>query len=129
MTQAESTLPGDHRIRLSRQERVDPGQAKVPTAIAAPSGDLFTLYDGEGRIDVANVVAALRRVGLVEDAVENEVERIQHGPQHQATVFAPNEGRQNRATLIDMAQIASEGRKVVSGVAEFQNGFANDVAG
>src|SRR3546814_20961075 len=47
----------------------------VTAAIAAPLRRLFALDDGEGRIDVADVVTALRRVGGIERAAEVAGER------------------------------------------------------
>lgn len=51
-------LQVDLRIGIAGGERVRPGQAEVPRAAAAPRLLLLALDDGEGRVDVAYVVAA-----------------------------------------------------------------------
>ncbi len=94
---------------LPGQQGVDVSKAQVAAAIAAPFCRFLALDDGEGRIDVTDIVTALRCVGGVEQPVDDEIERIGLGAKVEAAVFVPDEGRQHLADRIDMAQVAREG--------------------
>ena len=50
-------------------------------AIAAPFGGFLRGDDGEGGIDIADVIAALGGAQRIEDTVEDEIERIELGAQ------------------------------------------------
>ena len=65
----------DLRVGISRSQRVHPGEAKLAGTVYAPIGSfLFAFDDGEGRVDIADVVA-------VSDAVEMEEHGVQLGAQ------------------------------------------------
>ncbi len=71
-----SETPSHNRVRLPGDQRVDIGKAKVAAAIGTVRC-LFLRFDNrEGRIDIADIVAAPGRVSRIKDAMEDEIERI-----------------------------------------------------
>jgi imidazolonepropionase len=118
-------VAGVDRRRLPRRQRVD----EIAAAVAAPARNLLPLDDREGRIDIADVVAPLRRVGGIEHAVEDEIQRIELGAEAKAPVLVPHERRQHLARRVDMAHVAGKGREIVRRVAKFEYRLANDLGG
>ena len=94
----------DLRVRLPCHQGVNPGESEVATPVLAQKiAPIVALDDRKGGEDVTYVVAALGRVGRIEDAVEDEIERIELGAELEAAVFVPDEGRKDFASRIDMA--------------------------
>ena len=78
---------------------------------------------------MADIVAAAGGVRRVEQAIQDEIQRIELGAETEAAVVVPDKGRQDLAVGIDVAEVAGERRKVVCGVAEFEHGGADDIGG
>ena len=62
----------DLRVGAASHERAYPREAKVAGAVGTVCGPLVAFDDGEGGVDVADIVP-------IRDAVEVEVERVQLG--------------------------------------------------
>ena len=77
--------------------------------------------DGEGREDIAHVVA-------VGDAVEMEKHGVEARAQVQAAFIVPREGRRHSPVGRDVPHVAGEGRHVVRRVGQFQHRLAHDLA-
>ena len=103
-------------------EGVHPRERQIPGTVVAERGGILALDDGEGGVDVADVIAVCY-------SVEAEVDGIEFGPQVQAPVVVPREGRPRLAVVIDVAEFLGEGRHVVCSVGEFENGFLDDLGG
>ena len=101
---------------------VEPGEAQLARAVAAPGGPLLAGDDGEGGVDVADVVT-------VGEAVEVEEDGVELGPQVQPAVFVPHERRLDPPGGIDMAEVTRKRGHVVGGAGQLQHGFADNLAG
>ena len=83
---SDPPLQLDLHIRFACGQCVHPGEAKLAGTVYAPKGGfLFAFDDGEGRVNMADVVA-------VSDAVQMEEHGVKLGAQDQASVFVPGEG-------------------------------------
>ena len=76
---------GNVGVRLIRSKGVHIGEAEVAGAVFAVGGGFLASDDGEGRVDVADVVA-------VGNAVEVEEYGVELGAELQAAVVVPDEG-------------------------------------
>lgn len=85
------------RLGPTGHQRVNPGECDVAAAVAAPSGGFLTFDDGESGIDITNIVTAARRIGGINDAVEDEIQRIELRVQYQPTLLIPDEGASMRS--------------------------------
>ena len=75
----------DFGVRLTRSKGVHIGEAEVTGAVLAVGCGFLASDDGEGRVDVADVVA-------VGNAVEVEEYGVEFGAELQAVVVVPDEG-------------------------------------
>ena len=73
-------------VRLTRSKSVHISEAEVAGAVIAVDGGFLASDDGEGRVDVADVVA----VG--NNAVEVEEYGVEFGAELQAAVVVPEKG-------------------------------------
>jgi len=64
----------------------------------------------------------------IEDAVENEIERIQLGAQMQAAFLVPNERWEHFPAGIHMAHVARERGHIVRGIGQLQHTAARTIS-